>query len=318
MEPEAYQELADRIQVRKEEREDFLAQVAEQLRDGLKAVGIKGDVNGRPKHFYSIYHKMQAGRPLEEIYDLFPARCIVTHSRNDCYRALGVVHDLYSPVTGASRTTSPPPRAISTNRCTPPYSPTKARWSRCRSALGTCTAPPRRAWPRTMCTSWAVADELARRAPAGWLRAADRRPATGRRSGRRVHGLPAYGAASRSLRLHATATTPWLAKGATPLDFAFLIHTGSRREDRGRASTGSWCRCGTNCATGTWSRSSPRRRRSRTTTGEDRAHGPGARAKIRHHLRNKRDDSVALGKEMLERWLKRQRLKLDTAQASKE
>src|SRR5207247_9192071 len=51
----------------------------------------------RPKHFYAIYPKMRAGRDLESIYDLFGLR-IVTHTRNDCYRALGVVHDLLEPV----------------------------------------------------------------------------------------------------------------------------------------------------------------------------------------------------------------------------
>ena len=97
LDPEAYQSLAQRIQVRRTEREAFLSQVSEQLREALKATGLKAEVFGRPKHFHSIYNKMQSGKPLEEIYDLFGLR-IVTHSRNDCYRALGVVHDQFSPV----------------------------------------------------------------------------------------------------------------------------------------------------------------------------------------------------------------------------
>src|SRR5262249_29539840 len=71
--------------------------VRKRLSDGLRSAGIKAEVRGRPKHFYSIYMKMQAGRPLEAIYDLLGLR-IITHSRNDCYRALGVVHDLFTPV----------------------------------------------------------------------------------------------------------------------------------------------------------------------------------------------------------------------------
>src|SRR5262249_3581860 len=86
-----------RIQVKRQQRESFLVQVSERLREALKAAGVKAEVVGRPKHFYSIYAKMQTGRTLEEIYDLFGLR-IITHSRNDCYRALGVVHDRFSPV----------------------------------------------------------------------------------------------------------------------------------------------------------------------------------------------------------------------------
>ncbi len=97
LDPDAYQELTRRIQARREEREAFLQQVRERLEEGLKAVGIKAEVSGRPKHFYSIYAKVQAGRDFESIYDLFGLR-IITHTRNDCYRALGVVHDRFTPV----------------------------------------------------------------------------------------------------------------------------------------------------------------------------------------------------------------------------
>jgi len=78
LDPEAYQALAQRIQIRRNEREEFLGAVSERLREALKAAGVKAEVFGRPKHFYSIYNKMQTGRPLEEIHDLFGLR-IVTH-----------------------------------------------------------------------------------------------------------------------------------------------------------------------------------------------------------------------------------------------
>jgi GTP pyrophosphokinase len=97
LDPEAYASLSQRIQVKRLQREAVLGEVGERLREALKAAGVRGEVVGRPKHFYSIYIKMQTGRSLEEIYDLFGLR-IITHSRNDCYRALGVVHDQFSPV----------------------------------------------------------------------------------------------------------------------------------------------------------------------------------------------------------------------------
>jgi GTP pyrophosphokinase len=66
LEPEAYATLSQRIQGRRAERDAFLASVSERLRDALKAVGLKAEVIGRPKHFDSIYNKMKT-RPLEEI-----------------------------------------------------------------------------------------------------------------------------------------------------------------------------------------------------------------------------------------------------------
>src|SRR5262249_33466220 len=97
LEPEVYRDLAQRIQARREEREMFLGEVGDLLQNGLRAAGITAEGNGRPKPFYSIYEKMRAGRALQDIYDLFGLR-IITHTRNDCYRALGVVHDLLEPV----------------------------------------------------------------------------------------------------------------------------------------------------------------------------------------------------------------------------
>ena len=93
----AYREIAERVQAKRDVREAFLRGVQTRLEEGLKAAGIKGEVKGRPKHFSSIYAKLRSGRDFESIYDLFGLR-IVCHTRNDCYRALGVVHDLFTPV----------------------------------------------------------------------------------------------------------------------------------------------------------------------------------------------------------------------------
>jgi guanosine-3',5'-bis(diphosphate) 3'-pyrophosphohydrolase len=97
LDPERYLELTRLVQSRRGEREAFLAQVRTRLQEGLRAAGIKAEIGGRPKHFHSIYKKMLAGREFESIYDLFGLR-IIAHTRNDCYRALGVVHDLFTPV----------------------------------------------------------------------------------------------------------------------------------------------------------------------------------------------------------------------------
>src|SRR5439155_24407910 len=67
----AYEELSQKIQARREVREAFLARVRGRLEEGLRRAGIKAEVAGRPKHFYSIYGTMRPGRDFESIYDLF-------------------------------------------------------------------------------------------------------------------------------------------------------------------------------------------------------------------------------------------------------
>jgi GTP pyrophosphokinase len=98
LDPDAYRELAEKVAQRREEREVLLKRLEEPLLVRLSAAGIKAEISSRPKHFSSIYHKMQSsGRPLEQIYDLLGLR-IVTTDKSDCYKSLGVVHDLWTPV----------------------------------------------------------------------------------------------------------------------------------------------------------------------------------------------------------------------------
>jgi len=99
LEPEAYRDIAMRVAAKREDRAKVIAQVLDNLRKYLAEAGIKVDVHGRPKHFYSIYKKMQAGRSFEEIYDLTAIRVIVD-SVSDCYAVLGLVHNLWHPIPG--------------------------------------------------------------------------------------------------------------------------------------------------------------------------------------------------------------------------
>ena len=94
----AYRELARLVSEKREEREAVVQEVLAPLREVLAAEGIEAEISGRPKHFDSIYRKMkQQNRPLDAIYDLIGVR-IITRSKAACYQALGVVHDLYKPV----------------------------------------------------------------------------------------------------------------------------------------------------------------------------------------------------------------------------
>ena len=98
--PRKYKEIKQLVAQQRNEREDYVARAGEYLRSELEAVGIEADISGRAKHFYSIYSKMtKKGREFNEIYDLTAMRVIVD-SVKDCYGAIGVIHSLWKPLPG--------------------------------------------------------------------------------------------------------------------------------------------------------------------------------------------------------------------------
>ena len=100
LEPEIYYDLAEKIALRKSAREEFVGKIVTEVEEHLKEAGIKAKVDGRVKHFFSIYKKMvNQNKTIDQIYDLFAVRIIVD-SVKDCYGALGVIHEMYKPVPG--------------------------------------------------------------------------------------------------------------------------------------------------------------------------------------------------------------------------
>ena len=100
MYPEEYHEIVESINKKKDERLRFIEKIMEDIRIQLKKHRVDADVTGRAKHFYSIYRKMKRDNcTIDQIYDLFAMRIIV-NSVKDCYAALGVVHEMYSPMPG--------------------------------------------------------------------------------------------------------------------------------------------------------------------------------------------------------------------------
>jgi len=98
--PKVYDEIVNLVKQRSPKREEFLQQVLENIDEDLKANKIKGNVDGRPKQYYSIYQKMIVrGREFDEIYDLVGIRVIVPEVR-DCYAILGAIHSHWNPVPG--------------------------------------------------------------------------------------------------------------------------------------------------------------------------------------------------------------------------
>ena len=309
LDPEAYEELAGRIQTRREEREAFLDGVRKRLLDSLKAAGIKSEVTGRPKHFYSIYLKMRSGRELEGIYDLHGLR-ILTQTRNDCYRALGVAHDVFTPVA----------ERFKDYIATPKSNMYQSLHTTVLTEGGEMVEIQIRTWDMHRTAETGIAAHYVYKQGGQVDRELDAK----------LGGFVAQTAdwqqdASDDEYMDFLRTALYqeevfvftprrelkrLPKGATALDFAFLIHTEVGQRTVGARVNGELVplrhelRNGDTVEIMTSPQAQPHEdwlKLLRTA---------GARAKVRHWMRlRRRDDSVQLGHEMMERELKRLRLK---------
>nr|MCR5223259.1 bifunctional (p)ppGpp synthetase/guanosine-3',5'-bis(diphosphate) 3'-pyrophosphohydrolase [Lachnospiraceae bacterium] len=100
LEPEYYYDLVKKIAIRKVEREKYVQEIVDEVSMHIKNAGIDAKIDGRVKHFFSIYKKMKnQSKTLDQIYDLFAVRIIVDTVK-DCYAALGVIHEMYKPIPG--------------------------------------------------------------------------------------------------------------------------------------------------------------------------------------------------------------------------
>ena len=100
LEPDVYYDLSEKISLKKDSREAFVKSIVDDVSAHMKNAGIEAKVDGRVKHFFSIYKKMvNQGKTLDQIYDLFAVRIIV-ETVKDCYAALGVIHEMYKPIPG--------------------------------------------------------------------------------------------------------------------------------------------------------------------------------------------------------------------------
>ncbi|HWT75058.1 MAG TPA: bifunctional (p)ppGpp synthetase/guanosine-3',5'-bis(diphosphate) 3'-pyrophosphohydrolase [Mobilitalea sp.] len=100
LEPEVYKDLSEKIATKKSERQAYIDSIVQEVKEHIDEAGIPAKIDGRIKHFFSIYKKMvNQNKTLEQIYDLFAVR-IVVDSVKDCYAALGVIHEMYKPIPG--------------------------------------------------------------------------------------------------------------------------------------------------------------------------------------------------------------------------
>ena len=100
LKPDVYYDLVEKVALRKSAREEFVNSIVKQVKQHMEDANIRAQVDGRVKHFFSIYKKMvNQDKTLDQIYDLFAIRIIVD-SVKDCYAALGVIHEMYKPIPG--------------------------------------------------------------------------------------------------------------------------------------------------------------------------------------------------------------------------
>ena len=100
IDPKGYYDLVEKIAIKRRDREKYIQEIIETLKQKLDEMNIEAEIEGRPKHFYSIYRKMyMQHKDFEQIYDLLAIRVIV-NTVKDCYGVLGVVHTLWKPIPG--------------------------------------------------------------------------------------------------------------------------------------------------------------------------------------------------------------------------
>lgn len=100
LDPEMYHAIAVKLKAKRQQREEYIKELIEQIQVGLEQIGIEGDIAGRPKNLYSIYKKMiKQMKDIDEIYDKIAIRVVVDQVR-DCYGVLGIIHTMWKPLPG--------------------------------------------------------------------------------------------------------------------------------------------------------------------------------------------------------------------------
>jgi GTP pyrophosphokinase len=310
LDPAAYAEIRDKVALKREERERLVQDVMAPVRKRLSALGIKAEVVGRPKHLDSIYRKMRAqNRKFEEIYDLLGIR-VVTLDKADCYRVLGIIHDLYTPVHERFKDYIATPK------------------SNLYQSLHTTVAAPGGAIVEFQIRSREM-HELAELGVAAHYRYKEGG------SGVDQELLDKLQPVLRSVEWQSSTSDPdefmeflktslyqdevfvftprgdlkRLPRGATPIDFAYLIHTEVGHRCVGAKVGGRIVPLRYELRSGDRVQiiTSPLGKPTRDWLKIVRS--PAARSKIRHWINvSEQADSTALGKEMLERELRRRRL----------
>ena len=306
IDPTRYYELVELVGMKREEREKSIQNVIDQIRVKLDEQGIKADIDGRPKHFYSIYRKMyQQNKAFDEIYDLIAVRIIVD-TIQDCYAALGVVHTMWKQVPGRFKDyiSVPKPNMYQSLHTTLVGDKGLTFEVQIR------THEMHRTAEFGIAAHWNYKehkekDELD--AKLYWLRQILDWQNEMRDPDEFMDALKVDLFADEVFVFTPKGDVVSLPRGATPLDFAFRIHTAIGSKCVGAKINGRIVPLGTELQTGDFVEILT----SSSSKGPSRdwlqmVHTSEARTKIRAYFKKEyKDDNLAKGKEMLEREAKR-------------
>ena len=310
LEPDAYKTLAKLVAAKRGEREQLIAQMREPLEKRLTDAGIADvDVTGRPKHLWSIYKKMQArDRPYEDIYDLLAIRVIVPNVL-ECYHALGVIHDGWTPVQERIKDYIAQPKSNGYQSLhTTVFGPGRQLFEiqiRTRDMHRTADFGIAAHWLYK--ESSRSADDLDRQL--AWFRQVLELQLDAETPGEFLEFLKLDLYQDEIFVFTPTGDVIQLPKGATPLDFAFSVHTQVGAHCAGAKVNGRIAPLSRELKNSETIEilTNPNAKPSRDWLSHVRT--GRARHKIRQMLRlEERSSAMRLGREIIERELRRRRL----------
>ncbi len=311
LEPDAYQAIKNSVATRKSERQSFINEVTLGMNTELAKYGIKGSITGRPKHFYSIYKKMNRQQvDIDGLYDLIAFRIVVTELK-DCYEALGVIHNKWKPIPGRFRDYIGMPKPnMYQSLHTSVVGPLGQRME-----VQIRTEDMHRVAEEGIAAHWrykeedeGAADEQNR---FSWLR----------QMLEWVQDTSDPGEFMQSLRMdlypdEIFVFTPGgevkeLPKGATPVDFAYTIHTEVGHNCTGAKVNGRMVPLRTKLNTGDQVQIITQSKHKPSKDWLNFVVTHRAQSKIRAHIREQeRSRAVMLGREMLDKELKKHHMTL--------
>ncbi|HHU48279.1 MAG: RelA/SpoT family protein [Caldicoprobacterales bacterium] len=308
IDPRGYYDLVEKVARKRREREDFIQVVITALKDKLKDLSIQFEIEGRPKNFYSIYKKMyMQHREFEQIYDLLAIRVLV-NTVKDCYGVLGVAHTLWKPIPGRFKDYIAMPKpnmyqSLHTTVIGPEGEPFEIQirtWEMHRTAEYGIAAHWKYKEGRK--TSYDIDKKLA------WLRQLLEWQNDSRDAREFMESLKIDLFTDEVFVFTPKGDVIDLPKGATPLDFAYTIHSAIGNRCIGAKVNGKIVPLDYNLSTGEI---------VEILTTQSAGHGPSrdwlkvvktnqARNKIKQWFKKeRREENIEKGKEMLEKEAKR-------------
>jgi len=310
LDPTTYAEIASLILERRPEREASIQRHIETLKRKLVEEGIEAEITGRPKHIYSIYRKMQRkGVPFSQVYDVRGIR-VITQTVPDCYRILGVVHGLWKPIPGE----------FDDYIATPKDNMYQSLHTAVVGDDGKTLEVQIRTWEMHRIAEYGIAahwrykeggkrDEVFE-AKIAWLRSLMEWRQEVTDAGEFVDAMKTDVFQDRVYAFTPKGKIIDLPVGATPIDFAYYVHTEIGHRCRGAKVNDRWVGLDYQLRTGdrveiiTSKRAAPSRDWLNPALGYVKT--SRARTKIRQWFRRRdREQNIAQGREIVERELKR-------------